>query len=699
MKSIWRIAEKIPDKWVPFEALCFSLMILVLGCSSFTRNRVEKALQVDGTAALDERSEDISQMWKNDSWSISELMVKEICARRYERASKLAGDASVSAHIRNITAHASCGSKNDSIEAVRGWVFYRGFIEYASAFSNDLLEYCRENIIPPCPECLKPGTRDYLPGDPIRPIVVRCSARIRSGENYVVVSAPDDAALAKSTTIRAAELVEQKAAIARKSISSAPAWQKEYWPPADVVERMRAMSQDEMSAYRSILAGYEHSRDEDPALLPAFRPYFAGARSYIAQYLLRRDYDNYNYVGMPCTSQRKAFLKDAALPDRFAALKATGRLFFKDGNRCNAPGDEYGKEGKAQILHVISADLMQLRFRAAANGHLTLASDADFLYTMLHHPIGIDAQLYELMKEIRKNSQSPFFGWFDLPWGYQNVLGISIDTAMQSYPVARIRVRLINKNLQTKSGRQSYESLSYHRPTQQEYEAQSAKVRMKAFLSAQIAEVEDEIAKVNSAGQYRSESASGVTEYRCDRGTGLNCRAVRQGGGESAASYYHRTRIVADGRNLLQRRDELLAELRRVESIADVPAYDKQIKSYGWNEQSATVEYEIEKPDGSVSKHTLSEQARSKVGRDKSGYGLSKEALRNLVFTNIFLSMNKHLTEEILKLRPISVKPDEEKIRPEPYDAKLNDCVTKDTDYLNRLVNCLAEAGIAPQPR
>lgn len=98
-----------------------------------------------------------------------------------------------------------------------------------------------------------------------------------------------------------------------------------------------------------------------------------------------------------------------------------------------------------------------------------------------------------------------------------------------------------------------------------------------AALLGELDALDRKLAALRAFSGVRREADSSVVGFRCDR-DGLNCRGVRQGGGESASSYWSRATLAKDIASLEEARALLLHRLeteRRTLAASSQPSVTK----------------------------------------------------------------------------------------------------------------------------
>lgn len=444
----------------------------------------------------------------------------------------------------------------------------------------------------------------------------------------------------------------------------------------------------------------------DQSLIPEAIPYFQSARKYILNHL-SKDYlwgegfslgrkekfiaQDWEFNIKLLRQLRRAASRAATLPEILAALKVSKSLFFTDFDRrttWSIEGASFGHGALADALRTkVSRELYALALRAQAHGHKHTAAAANLAQGRLSTPLGIDIDLHTLLADTAKNSMSPA-GVFRMKFNtYENL--VTLDQAAAHYAVAPVRARLKGNVSNAQTAKRYYQTIEYHKPTAGEKAKQSEFFQTEFLLQMQLAEIEKRMSAINSGGAAGQDTRA-VTGYRCDSGTGLNCRPTYQGGGESASAYYSRMNRSQQSQNLAAERDRIVQQLATLRNTPPVSTYDQVTKSQDVNRQSARVTIEIQQGNGEWQSKAYTSKAHSIEGRQGVGYGMDKRTLYYYVMSNVASDIVRDLADLAQKAPPPPL-PLTERAAAEPWDKAVETCLAGKAEDIPSLLECIAQ--------
>ena len=447
----------------------------------------------------------------------------------------------------------------------------------------------------------------------------------------------------------------------------------------------------------------------DQSVIPEAIPYFQSARKYVMNYLTK-DYvwgagfslgrkekfiaQDWEYNIKMLRQQRRAASRAATLPEILAALKLSKRLFFTDSGTWTTwsiEGAFFDHGSLADALRAkVSRELYALALRAEVHGHKHTAAAANLAQARLSTPLGIDIDLHALLADTAKNSMSPS-GVFRMKFNtYENL--VTLDQAAALYAVAPVRARLKGNVSNAQTAKKYYQTIEYHKPTVQEKAQQSNFLQSEYLLQLQLDEIEKRMSAINSGGAAGQDTRA-VTGYRCDSGTGLNCRPTYQGGGESASAYYSRMNRLPQTQNLAAERDRIVQQLATLRSTPAVPTYDHVTKSQNVNRQSAYVTIEIQQGNGEWQSKVYTGKAHSIEGRQGVGYGMDKRTLYYHVMSKVASDIVRDLAD-LAQRTPPPVLPRTEKAAAEPWDKAVEACLAGKSEDIPSLLECIAQSTV-----
>lgn len=691
-------------------------LLLGTGCVAIANGKLKRALAAEGTAALDALATDGTyDLLETDTSAWEEAFKAELCARRLDRAAALRpSEQWVDSWVKDVV-EKGCGAEVAAAKpAVAAW-YASHPLRNSSAFS----ELCQAGVLPPCTgTCPAVGSKDSVQRrlgeyDDVRwqevPLTLRCVGVVTEREGPVVyVDTPELGVLradSLESAARARRAVEAERLAAEKRGRDAdailalleangrlPAWAQPYMPPEDARERLAALDSDTRAVVKRYVEARALRNEADPAVLPAARPSFARIMPTLLQASVGDGLNapfHFTSIGR-YGRLHQLFAQDTPLADRLVAWSEWET--FPDNLGLGA--EPFITDAMRQaVVSLVREQTAALRARAASSGLPKLAADAAWLEALLTAPLGFDADLAALIRDVRAHSSSSYFANFDLP-----LFGLRWDSedAAKAYATAPLKVRLTSKDFSGKTETRTHESLSVRASTGDE-SAQASELRQRrAALQAELDSLDAQLRAGPPAAPGVGQAASGVVDYRCDPNN-TNCRAVRQGGGESASSYLHRTRTQGSGPavDLRARRDEVAAELSAL-PLPSSGGYDKSIKTQTWNLGSAALAYEVLRADGTTDRRSGSGDLQSKEGAAGVGRGLTMEELRYQLMTNLFLDFEKHMEAELSRLAVPAPTLGHERT-PTPDDAQLEACLQRKGP--RSIVPCMKELGPRPTPR
>lgn len=483
--------------------------------------------------------------------------------------------------------------------------------------------------------------------------------------------------------------------------------QQEFWPKlmgdnyldASLYAYVQALSAGRWNDFKTAASQKIKAPLVDSDIIPLAIPYFTAVRKKIFEnlakdYVWEKKFIAQDWVAnLPrLLAQKKALSRNATLPEILKGLQVSGSFFFKREQAWTAwsidsPGLDQSPLAD-YLQEKISRELYALALRANSNGLRVTAKAANAAHTQLTTPLGIDLQLHALLADTAKNSMSPS-GLFRMKFNNADN-NLTLDRALVLYPLAPIRARLRSNVSKASTKKKYYKTLEYHKPTDSEKAQTSYNRQAEYLLRLQLAEIENRMTAIHTGGSRREDTRA-VTGYKCDPGTGLNCRATYQGGGESASSYYSRMNKSRENTNLAAERDRIVQEIAALREAPVAPAYDSVVKSQNVNLQEQTVVIEVQQGTGEWKAKTYSAKAHSIEGRQGVGYGMDKRTLYYHVMSNVASDIVRDLADLAQKTAPTPL-PATEKANAEPWDAMIEKCLAGKSGDVSDLLNCAAQA-------